>query len=131
MNEKHRDAPAYFDADKYAEFYNANKDDPYGFAGVEIVNAWAASAEEKIAAGMAPAQAFDEAQWIGSEACGGATGFLMGCAASLLRQIWTRGPEFGVWWNQQHAGPDEASQEAAKKAADEGRVANPALLTIG
>ena len=55
----------------------------------------------------------------------GITGFMYGCAVSLLSQAWKHGEELRRWHNL-----DTQIKDEGEKANESGGVLNPALLNI-
>ena len=101
-----------------------NNDDPYGKAGVDFARRWAEMMEDYIAGGCALE---DIAQQTKCEAdTDGITGFMYGCAVSVLSQVWVYGEELRRWSNLKLQIGNEGEQ-----ANEEGGVLNPALLRIG
>jgi hypothetical protein len=56
----------------------------------------------------------------------GITGFMYGCAVSMLAKCWKHGEALRMWHNL-----DTQIKNEGEKANEEGGVLNPALLTIG
>lgn len=56
----------------------------------------------------------------------GITGFMYGCAVSILSQVWVHGEELRRWHNIETQIKDEG-----EKANESGGVLNPALLCVG
>lgn len=56
---------------------------------------------------------------------GGITGFMAGCAAQIVSECHSRGPQFRAKWNYQLAGEDGDFVTQA------GSTINPAMITIG
>lgn len=97
--------------------------DPYGKAGVDFARRWAEMMEEKINNGE---QLKDIARQASHEAdTEGITGFMYGCAVSVLSQVWIHGEELRRWHNKDTQIGDEGD-----KANESGGVLNPALLNI-
>lgn len=109
-----------------AEYDNwkAKNSDPYGACGFRYLEAWANLMEARIAAG---AQVKDVAEETGHAAdTEGVSGFMYGCAVSVLSQCWVHGEDLRRWHNKETQIGTEGD-----RANDEGGVLNPALLTIG
>ena len=104
--------------EKYQEGYNNNLD-AYGHGVYTYLERWADSMEELINNGKDPADVIKEdAERLSSIAdTEGITGFMYGCAVSILSQVWEYGELLRVWHNSQY------------KYLGDGCV-NPAMLTI-
>ena len=101
----------------------AANDDPYGKAGVSYTQRWAEMMEAKLEAGE---KLEDIADKTSHEAdTEGITGFMYGCAVSILSQVWEHGEELRRWHNKDVQIGDEGD-----KANESGGVLNPALLNI-
>lgn len=102
----------------------AVNDDPYGKAGVSFAERWANLMEARIANGERLA---DIAQATCREAdTEGITGFMYGCAVSILSKVWAHGEELRRWHNL-----DTQIHDEGERANESGGVLNPALLRIG
>jgi hypothetical protein len=98
--------------------------DPYGSCAVRFAARWANLMEQKIAEGaILEAIADDSSHEANKE---GITGFMYGCAVSILSQVWVHGEQLRRWHNLKTQFRDEG-----EKANETGGVLNPALLTIG
>lgn len=99
--------------------------DPYGACVVQFAEAWADAMEAKMAEGAALA---DVAKATGSEVDNrpefGITGFMYGCAVSMLSRCWAHGEELRRWHNL-----DTQIGTEGEKANASGGVLNPALLS--
>lgn len=105
------------------EFKENNKD-PYGNACVEYAEGWAKLMQVEFAAGK---KINDCAQKTSFElGFLGITGFMYGCAVSMLSQCWKYGEALRMWHNLKTQIKDEG-----EKANESGGVLNPALLSIG
>jgi len=101
----------------------ANNADPYGRAVYRFASEWATRMEQALAAGEAV------------EACAerccreadneGITGFMYGCAVSILSGLWIHGDVLRRWHNLKTQLGTEGEQ-----ANESGGVLNPALLNI-
>lgn len=101
-----------------------NNQDDYGAAGYRFAESWANLMEEKIAAG---AKVADIAKETSHEAdTEGITGFMYGCAVSVLSAVWEHGEELRQWHNL-----DTQIGDEGEKANETDAVLNPALLSIG
>lgn len=100
-----------------------NNQDPYGKAGVSFARRWAELMEEKIEAGE---KLEDIAKSTSHEAdTEGITGFMYGCAVSILSQVWVHGETLRRWHNL-----DTQIGNEGEKANEQGKTLNPALLNI-
>lgn len=103
------------DADNWNEFKEKNKD-PYGACCVEYAEGWAKLMQAEMSEGV---KLIDCAQKTSYElGFLGITGFMYGCAVSMLAQCWKYGEELRKWHNKEY------------KHEGEG-VVNPAILSIG
>ncbi len=101
-----------------------NNKDPYGKAGVDFARAWAEAMEREIDSGKKLA---DVAERTSHEAdTEGITGFMYGCAVSILSQVWEHGEELRQWHNL-----DTQIGTEGEEANKNGGTLNPALLNIG
>lgn len=102
----------------------ANNQDPYGSAGYRFAARWASFMERDLAAGKKLA---DIAKPTSHEADDdGITGFMYGCAVSVLSHCWTHGEELRRWHNL-----DTQIKNEGERANESGGVLNPAMLNIG
>jgi len=100
-----------------------NNSDDYGAAGVAYAERWANYMEVLMKQGAALE---DIAERASREAnVEGITGFMYGCAVSVLSQVWKHGEELRKWSNLKTQVGDEGV-----KANESGGVLNPALLSI-
>lgn len=89
--------------------------DPYSKAAIDFMIRWADLMEEKIAAGN---NLYNIAEETSHEAdTDGITGFMYGCAVSLLSQLWIYGDDLRKWHNGEYL-------------YDGDGVINPAVLTV-
>ena len=104
----------------YIEWHNNNLD-PYGHACFTFAERWADLLEKKIkSCKTEPMQVIIENAEETSRAADteGITGFMYGCAVSILAECWEYGEELRKWHNKEYD----------YKGA---RVVNPAIMTIG
>ena len=104
----------------YKDWYNKNLD-PYGHASFTYAERWAELMENLIESSTdEPMKVIiDNADRLSHEAdTEGITGFMYGCAVSILSQCWKYGEELRKWHNKEY------------KYEGDG-VVNPAVLTIG
>lgn len=108
----------------YDDWKAKNSDDPYGACGFRYLEAWANLMEPRIAAGE---KLQDIAEATSHEAdTEGITGFMYGCAVSVLAKCWIHGEALRRWHNKETQIVTEGD-----RANEEGGVLNPALLNIG
>ena len=103
-------------------FVEANKD-PYGGACVTYARRWADMMETQMEAGSVLADIAKQTSHDADDE--GITGFMYGCAVSMLSLCWEHGEELRRWHNlatQIHS--------EGEKANESGGVLNPALLNI-
>ena len=101
--------------DKFQEGRDNNKD-PYGNAVFEYLIRWADMMEERMSKGE---KISDMAKETSHEAdTEGITGFMYGCAVSILAQAWEYGEELMTWHNSQYGYKGEGT-------------VNPAILRVG
>jgi len=101
-----------------------NNTDPYGRACYTYAERWADLMEAALAGGKPIA---DVAKATSHEAdVEGITGFMYGCAVSILASCWEHGEELRKWHNL-----DCQIGTEGEKANDSGGVLNPAILSIG
>lgn len=111
------------DAGGWAKTVAANTD-PYGRAGVRFAARWASEMERRMAEGSTlAAVAHDASVWADDE---GITGFMYGCAVSILSQVWTHGDALRRWHNL-----NTQIGKEGERANETGGVLNPALLCLG
>jgi len=109
---------------KAYDAWKDNNSDPYGKATVNYAIRWANLMEAKLAQGAALK---DIAKATSHEAdTEGITGFMYGCAVSILSQCWIHGEELRRWHNKETQLGTEGD-----KANESGAVLNLALLNIG
>jgi hypothetical protein len=101
-----------------------NNQDGYGSGVIRYAERWAGRMEEKMAEGKPLAEIAKSAS---NEAdTEGITGFMYGCAVSILAQVWEHGEELRRWHNL-----DTQIGTEGERANESGGTLNPALLTIG
>lgn len=94
----------------------ANNTDPYGKAAVDFARSWALIMQAKIEKGLKLKDIAEEAS--NKADTDGITGFMYGCAVSLLAKSWEYGEELRKWHNAEYGQPESKG------------TVNPALLTI-
>lgn len=96
----------------------------YGAACVRYAEQWGCLMQSRMADGKTIAEIADTASHDADTE--GLTGFMYGCAVSMLSQCWIHGEELRRWHNIKTQIKDEGERANAN-----GGVLNPALLTIG
>lgn len=99
--------------------------DPYSACTVQYAIDWGRIMEGMMAKGMTIEQCADEASQI-ADGPHGITGFMYGCAVSILSKCWKHGEELRRWHNLKTQIRDEG-----EKANASGGILNPAMLSIG
>ena len=90
--------------------------DPYGDAVMRYASTWATLMEQKVEAG---AKVRDIAGKCSTEAdTEGITGFMYGCAVSILADVWIGGEALRRWHNGEYGHSGDG-------------VVNPAIITFG
>ena len=108
--------------DDFKKHVESNKD-PYGKAIIDYAIRWAEIMEVHIGYGEHVADIAKSASHQADTE--GLTGFMYGCAVSVLAQYWEHGEELRQWHNL-----DTQIQNEGERANKEGGVLNPALLNI-
>lgn len=104
----------------YKDWYNKNLD-PYGHASFTYAERWAEMMENIIESSTdEPMKVIvDNADRLSHEAdTEGITGFMYGCAVSILSHCWKYGEELRKWHNKEYNYEGDG-------------IVNPAVLTIG
>ncbi len=101
-----------------------NKGEPYGKACVDYAESWANVMEQRMEEGAALKDIAKKASHDADNDYG-ITGFMYGCAVSMLAQCWERGEELRRWHNL-----DTQIGDEGERANEEGATLNPALLTV-
>ena len=96
----------------------------YGRGVVTFAQRWAEQMETEIAAGKAIPDIAEAASHKADTE--GITGFMYGCAVSMLAKAWKHGEELRRWHNLDVQLGDEGA-----RANIEGGVLNPAILRVG
>lgn len=110
------------DKKSWKEFVDKNKD-PYGSACVEYADSWARLMQAEFAKGKKIADCAKETSYqLGFL---GITGFMYGCAVSMLAKCWKHGEALRMWHNL-----DTQIKDEGERANEDGGVLNPALLSI-
>lgn len=103
----------------------AQKGDGYGLGVYGFAEAWARLMQAKLADGKPIAESADECCSLADKGFG-ITGFMYGCAVSVLSHCWKHGEELRRWHNLKTQIKDEGERANAS-----GGVLNPALLSVG
>ncbi len=101
----------------------ANNQHPYGAAGYRFAARWAAFMEREMASGKKLEEVAEATSHEADD--DGITGFMYGCAVSVLSHVWVHGEELRKWHNLS----SQIGHEG-EKANKEGGVLNPALLNF-
>lgn len=102
----------------------AQKGDGYGLGCYTFAEYWARLMQKGIAEGKQLKDIADECSHKADIPCG-ITGFMYGCAVSILAHCWKHGEELRKWHNKSTQLGNEGDE-----ANDSGGVLNPAMLTI-
>lgn len=105
---------------EYKKWYKKNSKDPYSHACFKYAEIWAEMLEYNIEKSTdEPMKVIiDNAERLSNEAdTEGITGFMYGCAVSILSQYWKYGEELRKWHNKEYNYEGDG-------------VVNPAILTI-
>lgn len=111
------------DEAKWQECVTKNND-PYGSCVMRYAARWANLMEAELAKGVQLAQCADKTSREADRE--GMTGFMYGCAVSILSVAWVHGEELRRWHNKTTQIGNEGD-----RANESGGVLNPALLCIG
>ena len=98
--------------------------DSYGGGVIRYAEKWARLMEFWMSNGMTISECADRASHLADDE--GITGFMYGCAVSILSQVWEHGEALRLWHNKKTQIGSEGD-----KANESGGVLNPALLSIG
>jgi len=110
-------------AAKWLDGVKAN-DDPYGGRVYTYAEDWASIMDILIARGAKVDDIADKCSHAAD--FDGITGFMYGCAVSILAQAWKHGEALRRWHNLKVQVNDEG-----EKANADGKTLNPAILRIG
>jgi hypothetical protein len=102
----------------------AKNDDPYGRGVYVFAEKWANLMEKAMAAGATLTECANQTSHDADT--DGITGFMYGCAVSILSRCWEHGETLRRWHNL-----DVQLGQEGEKANESGGVLNPALLTFG
>lgn len=112
------------DQDGWDKTVAANDDGGYGRAVMVYAAQWANLMEERLDRGERLADIAEQTSHLADTE--GITGFMYGCAVSILSKVWKHGEELRRWHNLKTQIGNEG-----EKANESGGVLNPALLKIG
>ena len=101
----------------------ANNTDGYGLAINAFAERWAGLMEDAIASGETVASCAERT--CDKADTDGITGFMYGCAVSILSKVWLHGEDLRRWHNK-----DVAIGAEGDAANESGGVLNPAILTL-
>ena len=82
------------------EEWKANNTDPYGSAIFRYAERWADMMEEKIVNGERIEDVAEKLSFKANEEC--ITGFMYGCAVTILSECWIYGEELRTWHNKKY-----------------------------
>lgn len=114
------DGPTFTDPEGWKRTVE-NNTDPYGAATVSYASAWAQMMEGLINQGSALKDIAEECSQLADTE--GITGFMYGCAVSILSQCWKYGGDLNAWHNGKYG-------EQGEEATESGGTINPAVLTM-
>lgn len=100
-----------------------NSHDGYGLAGVTYAARWAHLMENEINCGSKLKNIAEKTSHEADKE--GVTGFMYGCAVSVLTQVWKYGEELRLWHN-----PYIQINDEGEMANKNGGVLNPAIINI-
>ena len=107
----------------WLECAEKNKD-AYGAAVMSFADRWARIMETRVSNGETVESCADEICSLADTE--GITGFMYGCAVSILSRVWAHGDALRRWHNLKTQVGSEG-----ERANESGGVLNPAILTIG
>ena len=110
------------DATRWQKFKNKNQDS-YGGAVMSYAERWARLMQAEMASGKNLEDVADAASHEADVE--GITGFMYGCAVSILAEVWIHGDRLRRWHNLKTQIGHEGEQ-----ANESGAVLNPALLSV-
>lgn len=113
------------DEAKWREGIAAQNGAPYGLCVFTFAEYWARLMQKKMDEGHSLEAVAEECSSKADIPCGGITGFMYGCAVSILAQCWKHGEELRVWHNRKYQIKDEGD-----RANESGGVINPAILCV-
>lgn len=107
----------------WKQFVEVNTDG-YGSGVIRFAERWARLMEGRIAKGDTMEKFAKETSHLADNE--GITGFMYGCAVSILSKVWVHGEQLQRWHNKSIQLGTEGD-----RANEQGGVLNPALLSIG
>ena len=113
------------DEAKWQAGIDAQNGNAYGLGVYGFAEAWARLMQARIAEGKSLADVADECCAIADKGYG-ITGFMYGCAVSVLAGCWKHGEELRRWHNLKTQIRNEG-----ERANESGGVLNPAILSVG
>lgn len=114
----------FSDLDGWAKFVENNSKDPYSRGVVVFAEHWARLMQKEMDNSI---KLEDIADSTSHEAdIDGITGFMYGCAVSVLAHCWKYGEQLRRWHNL-----DTQIENEGESANESGGVLNPALLSVG
>ena len=102
-----------------------NNKDAYGAAVYQYAQKWAELMEDELGAGRKLEDIAEDTSRAADMGIG-ITGFMYGCAVSILSKVWAHGEQLRQWHNLKTQIRDEGVRANAS-----GGVLNPAVLNIG
>ncbi len=111
------------DKNLWDEHVRINKKDPYGTGVITYCEVWANLMEQEIDSGKKLEDIAERTSRSADQE--GITGFMYGCAVSILSKVWKHGEQLRLWHNI-----DIQIKNEGEKANESGSVLNPALLTM-
>lgn len=113
------------DAEGWQQANLANpSSEPYGHRVMTYAEDWANAMEREMVKGRSIAESAKETSHEADT--DGITGFMYGCAISILSRVWEHGEALRRWHNK-----DVQIGTEGDRANESGSVLNPALLSIG
>lgn len=113
------------DEAKWQEGIAAQNGDGYGLGIYGFAEAWARLMQAEISAGKTVAECAETCSSL-ADKVHGITGFMYGCAVSVLASCWKHGEDLRRWHNLKTQIRNEG-----ERANENGGVLNPALLSVG
>ena len=110
------------DAEAWNEAVRINTD-PYSACCVRYAERWADLMEQRMSEGATIGDIADKTSHEADTE--GITGFMYGCAVSMLAKCWEHGEDLRRWHNLKTQIRDEGA-----KANESGGVLNPAIMTV-
>jgi hypothetical protein len=108
---------------EWVRFIETNSGDPYSKGVVIYAEQWARLMQARMRDGSSLSEVAEQAS--NDADIDGITGFMFGCAVSVLAHVWRHGETLRQWHNLETQIGDEG-----ERANESGGVLNPALLNI-